>query len=84
MEAELHGPDQTKSETSFTVTIIDTCVDAVVNSDAALVLQDFIAPDDVSSFESSTYFAPSNSVRISSGGLSNCGPLSYTLLTQEK
>ena len=83
LEAQLHDPDQTKSATSFTLTIINSCSNAIVNSDDGLVLEDMVAPDNVSTFASPIYSAPSNSVRISSDGLSNCGELSYTLMTKD-
>ena len=76
--------DKMKSTIEFKVTVSDPCTEAIVNSDNVLVLSDMVAPDNVSIYESSLYTAPSNSAQLSSGGLSNCGALTYQLLTKDK
>ena len=46
-------------------------------------MEDFIAPDNVATFDSIFYTAPTNSAYLASDGYSNCGPLSYSLLTSD-
>ena len=50
LEALLHDPDATSSQISFKITVEDPCIDTVINSDNGLVIEDFIAPDDVSQY----------------------------------
>ena len=46
----------------ITIRVVNPCADATVNSDNSLVLEDFVAPNGVSFFESQVYSEPSNSV----------------------
>ena len=57
--------------------MVDPCLDAIVNHDNALVLQDVVAPDDAEVFESGIYSVPTNSAGA------NCGQMSFTLLNQD-
>ena len=52
LNASLEDPDETISEVSFTLTVIDSCSNSILNSDNALVLEEMVAPDDVTTFES--------------------------------
>ena len=64
--------------------VIDPCIDSVVNSDSNLVLDDIIAPANVSVFESRLYDAPQIFAQLNDVGvLMRCGPLSYKLFTNE-
>ena len=67
----------------LTITILDPCEQAIVNSDGSIVLADLIAPNGVESFESKVYSRPVNSVELAHSDFANCGKYFFTILTED-
>ena len=56
LEAQLSDMDLTYSEATFKLAVVDPCVNAIVNSDGALQLdEEFIAPQEAEIYESVFY-----------------------------
>ena len=82
--------DLTYSEATFKLAVVDPCVNAIVNSDGALQLdEEFIAPQEAEIYESVFYDQPSNSGDLAyiaqdgdliDGVSGYCGPISYKIL----
>ena len=65
----------------LTITILDPCEQAIVNSDGSIAFEDLIAPNGVETFKSEVYNRPVNSVELANGEFADCGNYFFTILT---
>ena len=78
-----HGLFGSVDSEILTITVVDPCELAIVNSDGSMVLEDLIAPNGVEIFESKVYNRPVNSVELAHVKFANCGKYFFTLLTSD-